>query len=408
MTTSSPTPGRDGASWLDQTSRREVRESIQAAIARRRAHTVDHAKHFDRGEARAALMELKSAFDRRGKRFFLDRGTLLGAVREGDFISSDYDIDVGVFADEVDSDELRRLVAPTSFTANQDSPLKVGLVSRDGIQVDIFLTRRADDGFFSSGYRGVHEWYFSPFELAEFQFLGSTFLVPANYEKHLEENYGNWRNATAFYDLSFDEPCVEHARTAAAVEYLARRMSDAVLAGSRDAAQRSAVVLRDRFGLDYTDWFPRGSVADDRSLEGARHSESAIVIIDDFDQYTHRLRRAVESALGLGHAVDLCFVRGDSDTESENRVRNGDRRLVAESIDRIREVISISHVGGVDFDRLLDRSPLGIVVSPTASEHIDSATVERFESSGCRIVAFGGQSLAVTVDQDGLISVRDA
>lgn len=50
---------------------------------------------WDKAEKR--LIEIKEEFDKNGVTFFLFAGTLLGAVREKDFIPHDHDIDLGVF-----------------------------------------------------------------------------------------------------------------------------------------------------------------------------------------------------------------------------------------------------------------------------------------------------------------------
>jgi len=54
---------------------------------------------MDREKARYLLFAVADALESRGIRFFLDYGTLLGAIRERDFIEHDNDIDLGVFDD---------------------------------------------------------------------------------------------------------------------------------------------------------------------------------------------------------------------------------------------------------------------------------------------------------------------
>lgn len=393
---------------LDPQVKRFVEKGLETTIARRRAGPPSHVKHFDREDARTTLLEAREIFRRYGKRFFLDRGTLLGAVRESDFIASDYDIDLGVFADEVALDEIKEMFQGTRFGLNQDSDFKVGLISPSGIQLDLFSTRRERGYFVSSGYRSIHHWYFSPFELIEFEFLGEMFLIPSNYEKHLEENYGNWRTPTVFYDLSYDEPCVVYGRSAKSIEYLTRRMSDALAAGSRFLAERPAQALCDSFGIDYTDWFADRSFRDVEHPESSIRSISPIVAVDDFDEYGHRLRRIIESALSISSAVDLCVVDGRAGDRPPDPGIREDRLLVAGSIDRIRQVTSIRRVGGEGFERLLDLSPLAVVVHPSAGRYIDPATVERFDAAGCQIVAFGESTMALTVASSGLVTAREA
>jgi lipopolysaccharide cholinephosphotransferase len=48
------------------------------------------------------LMDVKEVFDERGIRYWLDWGTLLGAVREGKMIEWDHDIDLGTMDDNLE------------------------------------------------------------------------------------------------------------------------------------------------------------------------------------------------------------------------------------------------------------------------------------------------------------------
>jgi hypothetical protein len=276
-------------------------------------------KKFNVRDARSALLGLKAVFDEHGKRFFLDRGTLLGAVRERGFIANDYDIDLGIFGDEVGLDEIKKMFEPTAFTLNQDFDYKVGLLSPSGIQIDFFLTTRERGYFLSKGFRSIHNWYFSPFELMEFEFLGATFLIPDSYEKHLHENYGNWRNPALFYDLSYNEPCVSYGQHAYSVNYLARRMAVGLRDNDRYFSESPARRLRDQFGIDYADWFPSGGTARVVPKLPSRVSRRPIFIVDLFSQYTHRLRRLLESALGLTDDVRVLVVEAPALRGDERR-----------------------------------------------------------------------------------------
>jgi phosphorylcholine metabolism protein LicD len=50
----------------------------------------------------ATLIHTRDALSNLGVRMFLSDGTLLGAIREKDFIAHDTDIGVGVFAEDIE------------------------------------------------------------------------------------------------------------------------------------------------------------------------------------------------------------------------------------------------------------------------------------------------------------------
>ena len=57
---------------------------------------------MDEKVAIRALKQIKEVFDKHGIEYWLDLGTLLGAVRDGKFISWDIDIDLGTWRTQID------------------------------------------------------------------------------------------------------------------------------------------------------------------------------------------------------------------------------------------------------------------------------------------------------------------
>jgi len=389
-----------GASPFDADVVRFVRDGMDRALVARRGGFQSRAKHFNYHDARDALVEAKAIFDRHGKRFFLDRGTLLGAVREGGFIASDYDIDVGVFGDEITLEEIKEMFADSSFTLTQDFEYKVGVVSAGGITVDFFLTTRGRGHFLSKGFRSVHNWYFSPFELIEHQFLGETFLIPDTYEKHLDENYGNWRNPAIFYDLSYNEPCVVYGRSAATLNYLSRRFVHALRHNWKYYSQAPTIGLRDAFGHDYTDWFAPGDPTRIAPERPSRREVRPIFVVDSFTEYTHRQRRLIESALSITPDVELIVIE-----ERDDDISTG--VAVASGIDRITGVHSVSGATAAELTTFLIRSPRSIVVTAAVAAQLSAGFVHDLRLTGCHLVVFDNDSVALTLDENSQVTVRN-
>ncbi len=191
----------------------EAAKSIWRTILKARASTPGRKRMrrpkidiYSRGRAEKALLDLNRVLRDAGISMFLVSGTLLGCVREGRLLGHDKDIDVGVNAD-TPLDELLCAVRQSGLflIIPSRSPEIIRLRHVNGIPLDIFF--HYDEG----GIRwhgGVKmRWHNSPFELIGRDFLGDVFLVPADHDRYLTENYGpDWRTPQPDFDSAFDTP----------------------------------------------------------------------------------------------------------------------------------------------------------------------------------------------------------
>ena len=76
-----------------------------------RANDVDSTPRLmSREAALQVLIDVTDVLDEYGCTNWLSDGTLLGAIRENDFIAHDYDIDVGVLASEFNPESIHKLI----------------------------------------------------------------------------------------------------------------------------------------------------------------------------------------------------------------------------------------------------------------------------------------------------------
>jgi hypothetical protein len=168
---------------------------------------------MDPGAARTALFAALDTLAAAGIVAFLNGGTALGCVREGDFISFDSDIDLGV-APGTEPDAVIEAIdaAPGLHYQYHDihagQVLRVRFASEDGIGGDVFLYQCDAVGWWCGVQRGptAIRWRDTPFALAETGFLGRTVLVPDPAERYLTENYGDWRRPDPFHVAAFSAP----------------------------------------------------------------------------------------------------------------------------------------------------------------------------------------------------------
>lgn len=152
-------------------------------------------------EALATAVELTSAA---GIEVCLLCGTLLGAIRDGDFMAHDKDIDLGMDASVTPAMLDAALSKDPRFRRyaglEDDNVLPCYFFKR--IPIDFFrLYREAGELWYGLRWRGhLVQWRHSDFALRDFTFLGVQTRVPEDSERHLREVFGEgWRTPDPYF-----------------------------------------------------------------------------------------------------------------------------------------------------------------------------------------------------------------
>ena len=143
-------------------------------------------------------------------------GTLLGAVREHDFISWDEDIDLFVISE--DEDKLKDAIwdlQSYGFKLLRYDRTGIYSIGRNGEYIDFYLFKPYCEGIRSAGCNRK----FFPDELftntMDYEFKGYSFPIPKNYTKLLEIEYGpNWRTPIKYmnYEMSSFEKLIQRLK----------------------------------------------------------------------------------------------------------------------------------------------------------------------------------------------------
>jgi len=163
---------------------------------------------------REVLVDFDKACQEGDKEYWLEFGTLLGAIREQNFISNDLDIDVGMYLEDYDSTH-EQVLNKYGFIKSRYILIDDGrygmeeTYSKHGVDIDIFYFIRNKKNMYChvfsnqnglsylatlEQYGGliVREFSFPNMQTKKIGFLGSQFSIPNNYHEHLEANYGNY------------------------------------------------------------------------------------------------------------------------------------------------------------------------------------------------------------------------
>ena len=154
------------------------------------------------------LKKAKTALDRLNIPFFLSSGTLLGYYRENKFIDHDYDIDIGIYAedyrDQIISEMKKEGLIYYRTLGDPINGMEMSFrlpYTRLGrlAKLDLFLHYQSNDKIYWFAFAQWRKnkkikYQINNFQLKEINFMNLNVNVPYPTEKYLEEHYGkDWR-----------------------------------------------------------------------------------------------------------------------------------------------------------------------------------------------------------------------
>lgn len=209
----------------------EIAAKITATIPAPLPDAPKVAPAFTQPQARAALQDAGRLLERLQIPWYIVSGTFLGAVREGDFLAHDYDIDIGVHAEDFDHDTflggLRSdplfclvriddyvdLIGPELTSGRRPALYKI--MHQTGVEVDLFL-HHVDGGQRWHG-SARHRWWNADFTTGPYEIARLTVLGPSDADRYLRENYGDWRTPKTVFDCSTGTPNVSFNRNLSSI-----------------------------------------------------------------------------------------------------------------------------------------------------------------------------------------------
>ena len=333
-------PVQPGVSGEDENGRaelsredieRRLRKTLDAHLASFKARD----RYFDKDRALRCLAELTEAFRARGVRLFLNSGTLLGAMREGDIVSSDYDIDLAVLESEIDRDGALEIIGALdhySFLEDRSFPNELVFTSADDIQVEIFIAREVEGKIILES--DVHSWIHSRCDLVPMRMRECEIFVPELARKWLVENYCRWREPFIHYVTTFDTPNRVYRNTPIALAYLAQYAALAIRNGQRRTALLALAALREHFDLEPDFPQPRRAAPLPGEQRGRGDERDDLpLVLGTFERITPPLLLALEEAACPFSGVRLALFARDG-----NKASAAARAEVLAAVHFVREV----------------------------------------------------------------------
>ncbi len=175
------------------------------------------------------LKNITNILDKKGIKYWLEGGTLLGVIRENRLLPWDNDLDISITEEYYDdilkiTSEIKKLgyVVRTREFESGESPFKRGgtrmikirnkklFFFRGEVVLDIFIKYEKDGEYFwqvGQKKKSVPKHFYS--ELISYKFDGKDYLVPQEYEDYLTHRYGNWKIPVKEWDTFSDDKAVK-------------------------------------------------------------------------------------------------------------------------------------------------------------------------------------------------------
>ena len=170
------------------------------------------------------LLKTIDILNQNGFKYWLEAGTLLGIMRDGDLIPWDYDADLGIPADTADDImKLRLKLLPkylikrkriqTSWLPGDMRVIKVKTpwekIRQVNFHVDLFCVYPVDNKYRwvdSSALKHVDRKYYDTLSTIEWE--GRTITIPNHAEEYLSLRYGNWQIPEQNYNAGLHDGAI--------------------------------------------------------------------------------------------------------------------------------------------------------------------------------------------------------
>lgn len=159
-------------------------------------------KQINKEKANENLQLLKRILKEQNLNFGLAYGTILGAVRDHDFITHDEDIDLYILKED-ETLFLSTLVLLNNYGFNIVRNDRRGLISimRNGEYIDFYIFSKYKKGIRICSGMLIPEKFLT--ETIDYPLLGSYYKIPKDYEIFFEYEYGsNWSTPIPYVDFN--------------------------------------------------------------------------------------------------------------------------------------------------------------------------------------------------------------
>lgn len=199
---------------------------------------------FDIEDAFLALADWNRIFFKERYKWFVISGTFLGLIREGGFLKHDYDIDFGIFYEDLLFDEIVNKIQnsedfvirkidylyegvfknDTFISNNEKKPVLLKIIHKTGLNIDLFI--HYPDGNIIWHGSSYHRWENKIFNLKTYLLYDLEVFGPDNSDLYLTENYGDWRTPVTNFHFNTGTPNLSIIKNPSSIAMFVKRISE--------------------------------------------------------------------------------------------------------------------------------------------------------------------------------------
>jgi hypothetical protein len=191
-------------------------------------------------------------------------GSLLGLVRDGKLFEHDKDADIGIFIENIEEIytivskicKLDRFITYSIRKEPKESHIwNIPIFDvESGIAIDLFFFYKRDSYYEAGTYTKCSKfrWIFTPFELMSKKLGHREYLIPNNYEEHLSELYGEWRETITVWESLLNCPNIAKDSQIAVIYYGLNRLFKTIDENNLRKFDNIYNTLRDRWNFRFS------------------------------------------------------------------------------------------------------------------------------------------------------------
>ncbi|WP_319502694.1 LicD family protein [uncultured Draconibacterium sp.] len=163
-------------------------------------------KQIDKKIAKVNLLDFKKMADNHKLNFYLYKGTLLGAIRDNDFIEHDEDIDLMIMEEEKEKFfNLLYHLQKIGFDVVRYERRGIISIMRNNEYIDFYIFKKYEDKIRACGNLFIPERFL--LETTHIRFQSAQFRVPKDYKLFLRLQYGeNWSSPIQYANFNMSFP----------------------------------------------------------------------------------------------------------------------------------------------------------------------------------------------------------